>query len=210
MFNACNSQDRIDLEQVDFNADISPLLKVEKYFEEKSTVGWKPGYWIYDIEKFCFGNFLFSSGGESGPNDIPKSKIDLTMDSARTRLIAVSIIIEKSDEARNFLDYVHNKYGKPITLKEDPKPNHNSDIMGHSAELWKDIAPGRSLILSKDYSEKDRKPAFSVILYIVKSDDPEIFVIDYDGNKMNALECLILRYAYSHDYATVKKFLKEE
>lgn len=207
MLSACNSQNRIDLEEVDFNTYTSTLLKVE-HQEEKSTVGWKPGYWIYDMDKFCFGDILFSSGGERGPDDIPASKIELTLDTAKTRLIVVSIIIEKSEESQHFIDYLYSKYDKPITLKEDPKPNRDSEIMGHSAVLWKNALSGRSLILAKNYSIKNDRSAFSVILHIVKNNDPEIFVIDYDGNKMNALEYLVLRHA--HDYAAVKKFLKEE
>ena len=176
---ACSgkAQNKVDLQKVAFKAGVDVreayLKDKKRHADDAEAMTTLPAYMTYDVEGFTYGPVTFTHGSDFGATEVGGSDISFVLNSAAERkFVGLIIRIEKSDEAKKLAGYVHATYGKGTVIENTPKPNAQGEVLGTGNDLFRNIQPGFSMIMVNEYSIKDKKPAFAVILYIIKNDVP--------------------------------------
>lgn len=190
---SCNAQTRLDITSMSFE---TPSIQVEE------VPKWDDGSYITspvrtycNVEAFSFGDFKPTNGGEAAEVDFSPyfSRINFYFDKQKEHIIAAEITVKKNEESSAFFDYLTKKYGQPITLENTIRKDKDyAVLMGYAAYLWKNVADNRSIIASQGYSREQGKSVYSLDVYYVKTNDPEIVSTHYDIG-VNAYERLILQ-----------------
>jgi hypothetical protein len=193
IFFACHSQDksRIDLEKLTYNEDVRILLKGKMPVADTSLIKSMsnaeisvrrvtvdtadvltnlPTYRTYAIDFFKFGDVDLSNRNLGG-DDVPHGSVSMVLNSLQQKKIVGMIIgIGKIEDARKLDDYIKQKYGKPIVIAPEPKPNKAGIIFGDCTYLWRNIQPNHSLVMANNYSTINGKQAFTTEIYIIQND----------------------------------------
>lgn len=193
MMTSCNAQNRLDITSISFD---NPSIKVKEVPE------WDDGSYITspvctygNVEVFSFGDFKPTNGGEAADVNFSLyfSYIDFYFDKQKERIIAAKIIVKKNEESYAFFDYLTKKYGEPMTLENTIRKDKDYGVlMGHAAYLWKNVADNRSVIAVKTYSIEQGKSVYTLDVYYVNPNDPEIVSTHFDI-EVTAYERLILQ-----------------
>jgi len=174
MATIAHSQTKFDLQKPMISGDVR-----ETYLKDKKRHGdpvepmtTLPVYTTFDVEGFTYGPVAFTHGGEFGPDEpLDGSSIGFMLKSVAERVpIGFIISIEKTNEAKTLADYVIKTYGKGKMLSTPFKPNSAGEKLGRDSYLYRDIQSNLSMILTIQYSLKDKKSAVGTTLYIIKTD----------------------------------------
>jgi len=166
MCTSCNSQTRVDLEQVNFKDRVDQLFANIQTFRDKSYPGTSlPYIYTYELNHFKYG-----------PIELIKSVDDNVLTEAgiitndKRDIVGLVINVGYTKQSLQFLQYLKSKYKIPIILAEVPKKNLEGQILGYANYLWNDSIQNRSILLSLSYEILNGASNISSTLYIIDND----------------------------------------
>lgn len=181
---SCTAQQKVDLEKLTFKEDPREIVKDHKKSADRTEpLTSLPAYTTYDIAGYnfgpvsltehCFVSFLLNSIEEK-------------------KLVGLIVGFETVAESKAIYKYIFQRYGKPVTLQRETqeRDSHNKPYPSGSAFLWRNIRPGVSLLLSKDYVFKNNKPIESTDLVLINNDAKPA----YETNFKTVLDRVIKTY----------------
>ncbi|WP_157544030.1 hypothetical protein [Mucilaginibacter paludis] len=181
---SCSAQQKVDLEKLTFKEDPRVIVKDRKKSADRTEpLTSLPAYTTYDIEGYsfgpvsltehCFVAFLLNSIEEK-------------------KLVGLIIGFETTAESEAIYKYVSQRYGKSVVLQKEAqlKDSHNKPYQGSSAFLWRNIQPGKSLLLSSIYEFVDGKPIKHTDLVLINNDQKPA----YETNFKTVLDRVIKTY----------------
>ncbi|MEF9476640.1 hypothetical protein OWR28_01685 [Chryseobacterium sp. 1B4] len=164
MFVSCQSQQKTDLEKVDFSKGYKEVLKDTKYqTEAREIVTTLPVAYTKDVSGYKFGNISFPEHKE---NNVKGSTVGLLINNTTERLTkGVKIELEDTAAGNDLLAYLKSQYKNPKVLAGVPAKNSEGKILGNAAYVW-DLK-GKTMVLVQYYEYTNNKPNTSSVLYIV-------------------------------------------
>lgn len=183
---SCSSQNQIDIEQLSLNnMQMQSLMSDDiKYDKDWVNMWGLPNHFTYDTGKFRWGDIQLNKNDHMGRRNC----LEIVMDSTNSHPMMIEIRLSHEETAKRLLEYLKNKYGEPVTLEEEHKPEE----LYFTAYLWKNVKEEQSIIWSigYSYSKLDDRIDSSMSLYVIKN-NTDIVGRDYDYNDLNVLEYFI-------------------
>lgn len=161
---SCQSQEKTDLEKIDFSNNYKEIFKNVKFqTESREITTTLPIAYTKDVDMYEFGKIAFKNSPESF---MKSSTIGILIDNITDRQTkGVKIEIEDTSIGYNLFTYLKSQYGSPKILSELPKKNREGKILGNSAYSWN--IKDKTIVFVQFYEYTDNKPNVSSILYIV-------------------------------------------
>lgn len=161
---ACHSQEKTDLEKLNFSKNYKEVFKDEKFqTEPREITSTLPIAYTKNVGNFKFGTINFENSADS---EIKKSSIGLLINNTTERVTkGIKIEIENTSIGNTLLNYLKSNYGSPKVLSGIPKKNREGQILGNSAFYW-DLK-GKKMILSQYYEYTNGRPNVSSILFLI-------------------------------------------
>lgn len=187
LLSSCKNKDKIDLETLSLNENVTDLFKDTKTFGELREINTTlPVKYSNDINKFKFGNVNFNNTYEK---EIVYSKVGLILENKNsTQISGIVLNIESTEESIALLNYLKTKIGNPTILSPEPLINRSGELLGYSAYTW-NINNTKSMVLSQSYEYTDGKKTIASLLYLVNKN---VKVSDANGELV--LDRLIRTY----------------
>jgi hypothetical protein len=169
---SCQSQEKNDLEKVDFAKNYKEILKNTKVqTDAHEIVSTLPIAHTKDVSQFRFGNVSFVNSKENG---IKSSTVGILINNTAERLTkGIKIEAEDTSVSNELFAYLKSQYKDPKVLSGVPGKNREGKVLGNSAYSWN--SKDKAIVLVQYYEYTDNKPNISSVLYVV-------------DNKMMALE----------------------
>ncbi|MBP1167718.1 MULTISPECIES: hypothetical protein [unclassified Chryseobacterium] len=164
MFVSCQSQQKTDLEKVDFSKGYKEVLKDTKYqTEAREIVTTLPIAYTKDVAGYKFGNISFPEHKE---NKVKSSTVGLLINNPAEKLTkGIKIEWEDTAAGNDLLAYLKSQYKNPKVLAGIPAKNSEGKILGNAAYLWD--MKDKTMVLVQYYEYTNNKPNTSSVLYIV-------------------------------------------
>ncbi|MDR4952536.1 hypothetical protein REB14_10155 [Chryseobacterium sp. ES2] len=161
---SCQSQQKTDLEKVDFAKGYKEVLKDTKYqTEAREIVTTLPIAYTKDVAGYKFGNISFPEHKE---NNVKSSTVGLLINNPAEKLTkGIKIEWEDTAAGNDLLAYMKSQYKNPKVLAGVPAKNNEGEILGNAAYLW-DLKD-KTMVLVQYYEYTNNKPNISSVLYIV-------------------------------------------
>ncbi|WP_336704055.1 hypothetical protein [Chryseobacterium indologenes] len=161
---SCQSQQKTDLEKVDFAKGYKEVLKDTKYqTEAREIVTTLPIAYTKDVAGYKFGNISFPEHKE---NNVKSSTVGLLINNPAEKLTkGIKIEWEDTAAGNDLLAYMKSQYKNPKVLVGVPAKNNEGEILGNAAYLW-DLKD-KTMVLVQYYEYTNNKPNISSVLYIV-------------------------------------------
>ncbi|MBB6331340.1 hypothetical protein HNP24_002290 [Chryseobacterium sediminis] len=161
---SCQSQQKTDLEKVDFAKGYKEVLKDTKYqTEAREIVTTLPVAYTKDVAGFKFGNITFPEHKE---NNVKSSSVGLLINNTTERLTkGIKIELEDTAAGNDLLAYLKSQYKNPKVLAGIPAKNSEGKVLGNAAYSWN--LKDKTMVLVQYYEYTNNKPNTSSVLYIV-------------------------------------------
>lgn len=163
---SCKSQERSDLEMVDFSKNYKEILKGANIkTEAREIVSALPIAYTKDVNLFNFGNVSFL---KSPKEAVKSSSVGILINNTTERLTkGIKIEVEDTDSGRELFDYLKLKYKEPKTLTQIPKKNNEGKVLGNSAYSWS--LKDKTMVFVQYYEYTNNKPNISSVLYVINN-----------------------------------------
>lgn len=181
-FLSCQSQDKIDLEKVDFQEGYKSILNNTQYITEaQELVTTLPFATTKDVGGFKFGDVELVKS----PKESPKSSlVGVLINNINEKMTkGILIEIEETSKSEAMFKYLSQKYEKVKVLSPIPSKNSAGRVLGNSAFLWN--TSFYSVVLVQYYEYTDGKPNVSSILYLV---DNKVLTSDSSEKVISRIE----------------------
>lgn len=161
---SCQSQQKTDLEKVDFNKSYKEVLKDTKYqTEAREVVTTLPVAYTKDVAGYKFGSVSFPEHKE---NTVKSSTVGLLINNSTERLTkGIKIELEDTSAGNELLAYLKAQYKSPKVLAGVPSKNNEGKILGNAAYSWN--LKDKTIVLVQYYEYTNNKPNTSSVLYII-------------------------------------------
>ncbi len=173
---SCQSQEKTELEKVDFTTNYKEILKGTKIkTEAREIVTTLPVASTNEVDKFNFGTVNFSNSNE---NDIKSATVGILINNTTERSSkGIKIEVEDTDTSNRLFTYLKSQYKTPKTLSPIPQKNNDGYILGNSAYSWS--LRDKTIVLVQYYEYTDKKPTVSSTLYVL---DNKVLMPDAQGS----------------------------
>ncbi|MFW0714711.1 hypothetical protein [Pedobacter sp. N23S346] len=161
---SCRSQEKIDLEKINFAKNYKEILNSTKFqTDAREIVTTLPVAYTKDIKQYKFGNISFVNSKETA---IKSSTVGVLINNTTKRLTkGIKIEIEDTSISNELLTYLKSQYKAPKVLSKVPQKNSEGKVLGNAAYYW--ILKDKTLVLVQYYEYTNNKPNISSILYAV-------------------------------------------
>jgi len=170
---SCQSQEKADLEKVDFAKNYKEILKNTKVqTDAREIVTTLPVAHTKDVSQFRFGSVSFVNSKE---NAIKSSSVGILINNTAERLTkGIKIEVEDTAAGNELLAYLKSQYKDPKVLAGVPGKNSEGKVLGNSAYAWS--LKDKTIVLVQYYEYTDNKPNISSVLFMVdnKVEAPEV------------------------------------
>jgi len=177
MFSSCNSQNKIDLEKLDFHQSSKDLFTNLKFREDKRDIATTlPIEYTYEAQNFKYGPIEFL---KSEKTDEAFNKVGVFLDSIKN-IKGIFIDIESSKQSIPLLNYITKTYGTAHVLSKVPDKDRNGIQSGISAYTWNIPNEHRFINLIQFYKEVNSKNTIATYFYLI---DDTIKTTNPDDNR---------------------------
>jgi hypothetical protein len=161
---SCRSQEKIDLEKINFAKNYKEILNNTKFqTDAREIVTTLPVAYTKDIKQYKFGNIPFVNSKETS---IKSSTVGVLINNITKRLTkGIKIEIEDTSISNELLTYLKSQYKAPKVLSKVPQKNSEGKVLGNAAYYW--TSKDKTLVLVQYYEYTNNKPNISSILYMV-------------------------------------------
>ncbi|GGH19864.1 hypothetical protein [Pedobacter zeae] len=172
---SCRSQEKIDLEKINFAKNYKEILNNTKFQTDvREIVTTLPVAYTKDVKQYKFGNISFVNSKETS---IKSSSVGVLINNTTKRLTCgIKIEIEDTSISNELLTYLKSQYKAPTILSRIPQKNSEGKVLGNAAYYW--TLKDKTLVLVQYYEYTNNKPNISSILYSVDNQ-----VTTSDGHK---------------------------
>ena len=122
VLNSCNSQQKVDLEKVEFTKDYKEILKNTKFqTDAREIVTTLPVAYTKDVGGYKFGNVSFVSNASTSAQS---PTVGVLINNSTERItIGLKIEIEDTSTSDRILTYLKAKYKNPKIISKIPEKN---------------------------------------------------------------------------------------
>ncbi|MGM9476733.1 hypothetical protein ACS5PU_09890 [Pedobacter sp. GSP4] len=161
---SCRSQEKIDLEKINFAKNYKEILNNTKFqTEAREIVSTLPLAYTKDIKQYKFGTISFVNSKETS---LKRSTVGVLINNTIKRLtIGIKIEIEDTSISNELLIYLKAKYKDPKVLSKVPQKNSEGKVLGNAAYCW--IFKDKTFVLVQYYEYTNNKPNTSSIFYAI-------------------------------------------
>lgn len=193
---ACHAQAdarvNLDLEKLTFKENPKTLIQGRSRSADRlEPLSTLPAYSVYDTKGYTFGPVKLD--GESQTQFILNSVEE-------KKIVGLVIWFDTEVSSKAINTYIFNKYrAKPVVLEKQiqERDRQNKPYLTGSAYLWRNVRPGVSMILSKDYGTvvNGRRVEKAQLIFIDNSVKGS-----YQGSYKTVLDRMIATYTTKHDH----------
>ena len=161
---ACQSQEKTDLEKVDFSKSYKEIFKNVKFqTDQQEIVTTLPVAYTKNVSPYKFGTVSFQNSSEEA---IKSSTVGILINNITERQTkGVKIEVEDTGASNNLLTYLKSQYKAPKILSGIPTKNKEGKVVGNAAYQWN--LSNKTLLLVQYYEYTNNKPNVSSVLYLV-------------------------------------------
>ncbi|WP_426327068.1 hypothetical protein [Pedobacter sp. R-06] len=161
---SCQSQEKINLEKVDFAESYKQILKNVKFqTDAREIVTTLPVAYTKNVSQYRFGNISFANSKE---NSIKSSTVGLLINNTKERLTkGIKIEVEETSASNELLAYLKSQYKTPKVISGVPEKNNEGKVLGNAAYSWN--LKDKTIVLIQYYEYTNNKPNISSVLYMV-------------------------------------------
>ncbi|MBB6240490.1 hypothetical protein HDC90_005167 [Pedobacter sp. AK013] len=161
---SCQSQEKINLEKVDFAESYKQILKNVKFqTDAREIVTTLPIAYTKNVSQYRFGNISFANSKE---NSIKSSTVGLLINNTKERLTkGIKIEVEDTSISNALLAYLKLQNKALKVLSRVPGKNNEGKVLGNAAYSW--TLKDKTIVLVQYYEYTNNKPNISSVLYMV-------------------------------------------
>lgn len=165
--NSCNTQNKIDLNELTFNENIKDLFQNESTILEAREINTTlPFLYTNNVEVYKYGNVNFTKSNE---NDIVLSRVGVLLEKpTNEKIVGIIVTAENTETSNSLFEEIKKRNGMPEVLLPVPQVDENNQLLGYSAYLWC-LKNNYSIILSQSYEYTDGKRTIASLMYIVSN-----------------------------------------
>lgn len=167
MLQHCNSQEKIDLQQIIHSTESNVFLKNEvgAIKDKQELVTKLPAFTFNDqqIENFKFGKISFDKN--------ENSYVKILVNSFTEPKVLAIMVNEKDNRtlAIKLNEYLIEQYGAPKIIEPEPTLKKDNIILGNSTSKWIDSKNNTSIYFYKNYLKSDGQQMIGFSLHIISN-----------------------------------------